>query len=339
MTFCALLIIAIACSTNAKLPQFSWDAIPVFYHSSNQSGDFSQDALKTIAKYSMVTIEKWQANDVQLIDDEDAMAVAMKQVKAINPNTATYFYMNSYKDRPEMTRMTRQANEYKGWLLEDDKGNKVKNGGGYYAFDMSKAEVRKWWIDTCLNATKFSGGDGCYCDSSQQKTRDLFKPPVSNDKLKLWEDGLLNLTRDAQKALGDDKLLIGKVPDQPYVKAVQLEVFQASNDSINDLMEGVQNGKVMQAHVPVGVDCAGDITNYMAAFLIGAGKYCYFGCGEWNAEGDDTKPLTWREEYDKPLGEPEPAVFKDNVWTRKFSKGTVATFNISSKTGKITWGK
>ncbi len=150
-------------------------------------------------------------------------------------------------------------------------------------------------------------------------------------------DGLLNLTRDVQKALGEDKLLIGKVPDQPFVKSIQIEFFAAKNDSINDLMEGVRNGKVVQAHVPVGIDCTGDVSNYMAAFLIGAGKYSYFGCGNWNAVGDNTKPLTWKGEYDKPLGEPEVPVYKDGKWSRKFSKGTVVTFDTSNNTGKIIW--
>ncbi len=36
--------------------------------------------------------------------------------------------------------------------------------------------------------------------------------------MKVWDDGMLSLTKD--EALGDDKLLIGKTPDQPFVKAV-----------------------------------------------------------------------------------------------------------------------
>ncbi len=39
--------------------------------------------------------------------------------------------------------------------------------------------------------------------------------------MKVCDDGMLNLTKD--EALGDDKLLIGNTPDQPFVKAVQLE--------------------------------------------------------------------------------------------------------------------
>ncbi len=39
--------------------------------------------------------------------------------------------------------------------------------------------------------------------------------------MKAWNNGMLSLTKD--EVLGDDKLLIGKTPDQPFVKAVQLE--------------------------------------------------------------------------------------------------------------------
>ena len=60
----------------------------------------------------MVTIEKWQGLDVKSIDDEDAMVATMKAVKQANPNVATYFYMNSFKDRPEMTRMARELKEH-----------------------------------------------------------------------------------------------------------------------------------------------------------------------------------------------------------------------------------
>ena len=247
--------------------------------------------------------------------------------------------MNSFKDRPEMTRMARQFDEHPEWALKDDQGNKVKNNQGYYVFDLSQPSVRNWWLETCLNATTSSSGDGCFCDVSTVQNGQGFKPPVSDAKLKSWNEGMLNLTMEVQKALGDSRLLIGKVPNQPYVKAVQIEFFGANNNSINGLMEGVKNGKVMQAHVPVGTDCTGDLTKYMAAFLIGAGKYSYFGCGEWQAIGKDSKPLTWREEYDKPLGEPEPPEYQNSMWSRRFSKGTLVTFDTATNKGEITWGK
>ena len=297
------------------------------------------EALQVIAKYSMVTFAKQQGRRVKGVDDEDAIAVAMKQIKAINPNTTTFCYMHSHKDYQVLSRMYREASEHPEWLLQDSQGTLVKGSHGNYVFDMSKTVVRKWWLDTCLNTTKYTTGDGCYCDQSNYTTKaPYFKPQISNEKKKEWIEGIQNLTREVQTALGDDKLLIGKGPDQPYVKAVQLDRFRANNDSINALMVGVQHGKIMQAHALIGTDCTGDITNYMAAFLIGAGKYSYFGCGEWYLDGNNTEPLTWREEYDKPLGEPERPVYASGLWTRMFSKGAIVKFDTSSNTGEITWG-
>ena len=325
-------------STWAALPQFSWDTLPVFFHSSNSTGQYNDDALKVIAKFQMATIEKWMGYDVKDVDDEDEMVLAMKAIKAVNPKIATYFYMNSHKDRPEMTRMARELDANPDYALRDDNGDRVKNSQGFYVFDLSKVEVRKWWLNICLNATKYANGDGCFCDSSQ-RVNATFTPPVSESKEKAWNEGLVSLTREVQEALGDDNLLIGKVANQSYVKAVQIENFGATNNSIQSLLLGAQVGQVIQAHVPVKVKCTSDLTNYMAAFLIGAGEYAYFGCGDWNAEGDDTTPLTWHPEYKKPLGAPKgPAQYKAGVWTRSFTSGTDVMFDTKTNKGTIKWG-
>ena len=326
---------------SAKLPMFSWDTLPVFFHSSNASGPYSHESLKTIAKFQMVTVEKWQGYLVPGVDDDNEMINFMKMVKDVNPNAATYFYMGAYSEHSEMARMKREFDQHPDWFLRDSNGTKVKNNGTkvlFYVFDLSKPEVRQWWKNYCLNAMKAANGDGCFCDSSQ-RTNMTFVPPLSPEKEKAWGDGLLQLTKEVQEALGDDNLLIGKVANQSYVKAVQIEFFHARNDSIVELMLGVEVGQVVQAHVPVYIDCHEDLTNYEAAFLIGAGEHSYFGCGRWNSTNDDNTPLMWRPEYDKPLGAPNgPATYKNGVWRREFSHGTTVEFDTSTNKGKIEWG-
>ena len=302
----------------------------------NSTGQYNDDALKVIAKFQMVTIEKWMGWEVKGIDDEDEMVLAMMAVKKLNPKVATYFYMNSVRDRPEMTHMARDLQQHPEYALKDDKGEKVMSGD-YYVFDLSKQEVREWWLNICLNATKFANGDGCFCDMSASEDAHL-KPPPSESIMKVWGEGMVNLTHEVQEALGDDKLLIGKVANQSYVKAVQIEFFTPDNKSINSLMLGAQAGQIMQAHVPRNVSCTGDLTDYMAAFLIGAGDYSYFGCGDWYAEGGDTSPLIWRPEYDKLIGVPKfPALYNDGVWTRAFALGTTASFDTKTNKGTINW--
>ena len=128
--------------------------------------------------------------------------------------------------------------------------------------------------------------------------------------------------------------------NQSYVKAVQIEFFQNNNDSINSLMLGAEVGQVVQAHVPITVQCTSDLTDYIAAFLIGAEKYCsYFGCGNWYTEGNDTMPLMWHLEYDQPLGAPTgPVKYEGDVWTRSFASRTKVMFNTKNNKGTIKWG-
>lgn len=218
-----VLITATVYLKGAALPQFSWSTLPVFFHSSNSSGPYNDDALKTIAKYPMVTIEKWMGLDIKNVDDEDEMAVTMKAVKTLNSSVSTYFYMNSFKARPEMTRMARQLDE-KNYYLRDANGDKVKFSE-FYVFDVSRPEVRKWWLDTCLNATKFANGDGCFCDSSQH-TDAKFKPNPPKSKLDAWGEGLLSLTREVQEALGDENCSLVKWQTNLMSKRSRLNSFR-----------------------------------------------------------------------------------------------------------------
>ena len=92
-----------------KPPKFSWDTLPAFIHGSNQSGPINAEAIQLMAKFPMVTVEKFQgpcANShsplpTPACNQEKLIIDALKQVKAINPNTSTIFYYNSVLDFPQ----------------------------------------------------------------------------------------------------------------------------------------------------------------------------------------------------------------------------------------------
>lgn len=77
-------------------PNWSWDTVPLAFHGANQSGEFNEDAVESIASnYLMATIEKWYTkcgskHPIQngpWCDVEKAMYSAFARIKAINPNT------------------------------------------------------------------------------------------------------------------------------------------------------------------------------------------------------------------------------------------------------------
>ena len=96
-------------------PVHSWDSLPVSFHSSalatNARGEFSKAELALIARFPLVTIEKWQGvaatdegGSPVFLWEETAMVNAAKQVKANRPNTSVIVWLDS-------------SNIYTGWVF------------------------------------------------------------------------------------------------------------------------------------------------------------------------------------------------------------------------------
>ena len=49
-----------AAAAGAVLPQFSWDTLPVAFHSANSTGSYTAGQIEQLARYQMVTVEKFQ---------------------------------------------------------------------------------------------------------------------------------------------------------------------------------------------------------------------------------------------------------------------------------------
>ena len=47
-----------------RMPKFSWDTLPVGWHSSNTSGTWTQPQVEVLARYAIITLEKMQGVDL-----------------------------------------------------------------------------------------------------------------------------------------------------------------------------------------------------------------------------------------------------------------------------------
>ncbi len=98
----AALVAALAATAPAALlairPRFAWDTVGnmSFFHSCNESGLFSNEALDTIQKFPFVTVEKAQGfNDGSGGHAETKIVAQLQAVKQRDPTISTVFYMNS----------------------------------------------------------------------------------------------------------------------------------------------------------------------------------------------------------------------------------------------------
>ena len=102
-----------------KMPRFSFDTLPVAYHGSNTSapiGMYNPESLEVLAKFAVVTLEKYQGvngfptdwdtcqngTDVSQCGCcvEDNIVAVAKEIKDIDPTTMVMGYWHSNKEYP-----------------------------------------------------------------------------------------------------------------------------------------------------------------------------------------------------------------------------------------------
>jgi len=332
-------------------PSFSWDTVGhmVFYHSCNYTGPYTDEALQTVVKFPMVTIEKGQ----QVFDDagyaEDTIVETLRRVKKLNPNISTIFYYNSVLDWP-FYRLHEEFIQHPEWALPSGKGDgkpclmtgdrTFPNHTNMLGFDFSQSVVRDFWASECINMTKTGFVDGCFSDRAVSEPACPF---ATKEAQAAYDAGHLKVHQELQEQLGNGVLIANHAYTMPGVSATQIESFAADEDSIILLNQSAALGKLVQAHAGYSEDssdnhCSNNVEQALAAFLIGARENSFFGCSRsWNVDTDPVADV-WHEEYDRPLGAPTGfAVKNGDVWTRTFSSGTVVTFNAANSTGHIAW--
>ena len=112
-----------------RMPKFSWDTLPVGWHSSNSSGLWAPEQVEVLARYAIITLEKMQGTDLvvpaatrahkglywcQDINNEsdlsacmlpgkqveDQHVIAAAAIKKLNPAAVVISYLNSVIQYP-----------------------------------------------------------------------------------------------------------------------------------------------------------------------------------------------------------------------------------------------
>jgi hypothetical protein len=74
------------------LPRWSWDTLPTYFHCSNLSGPFSDDAITAIGRNSFAVFEKMTG---MFSPPENKILSECARVKAVSPTTDCYMYTES----------------------------------------------------------------------------------------------------------------------------------------------------------------------------------------------------------------------------------------------------
>jgi len=366
---------SLTCSTLAyKLPDFSWDTLPVAWHSALKN-DWSDEDLKQIAKYPLVTLEKtagtgvfnWPAGQYyglpatcQKLGDlsncscceEDLMVEQAKAVKAVNPRAQIVAYMNSVISYP-WYRAARKHVTNESWWLRDVNGTYLNNihqdpVETWLTWDFSKPEVGDLWIEACRNLTDTGYIDGCFMDGCANwdpngavDGRVVVPGPVDKETRAAYFEEKPKWMKRLQQQIPGVAICGSGGGWVDGVVATQVQNWGSGGNYagkwIPMLQRAVNAGVLFEAHASCGRNASEpEEQTKIAAFLVAAGQHSYYMCGGWGAGS-----VEWFDEYDLPLGEPlgNAMLDDDGVYHRSFAKGTVVSFDTKSDTGKVQWAK
>mmetsp|Transcript_55665 Transcript_55665/g.82812 ORF Transcript_55665/g.82812 Transcript_55665/m.82812 type:complete len:390 (+) Transcript_55665:68-1237(+) len=346
-------------------PRWSWETVMPFFHSCNETGLWSDEALDVISKFPMVTVEKGQgflSNSSGYA--EDHIITQLAAVKARDPTIQTVFYMNSVLNWFFYALAKEYENIPAYWLYDSTTHKPVRSKGdrafqpqpseGMLVFNHAIPAVRSLWKDVCYNAVNSGVVDGCFADSSFPDSKHTYTHLNASDRA-AFEAGKVITNADITRKFGGEPgkpypqnatgVLIGKRPDQKGINAIQIEDFEANEEHIQILLEAVAHGYLVQVHVSLKVEYSvtcgcSCITNELAAFLIGMGKYSYFGYGTWISPNlADVKSRWCPDFFTRPLGKPlgSSTRYANGIWRRSFSLGTNVTFDAHTNKGTIDW--
>lgn len=306
-------------------------------HAANESGPLNDTVAAWMARYPLVTIEKIQAisADPPNKQAEEKIMAALDKVKAINPNTRGLFYLNTILNFKQYSLADRFfANEQ--LLLHDASGrlaNLSLRGNHLTIFDLSSEAARRLWLETIDDALTKSKIDGVFADRGRARAEiDLRSINLTEAKRAIWNEGHAMLIRELMMLVSERRPQTGIViPNGADFVGVNGRMFESircndthsvpPNNDILALQAEEQAGRIAEVHSD---NCSPGTSAFnvsLAAYLVGAVNYSYYGCTEgWTVQSGW---LIWPAEYSKPLGAPLAAgVLKNGTWTRSFAKGT-----------------
>lgn len=282
-------------------PRFSWNTLPVFFHSANASGPWSPAAAKAIAKYAMATNEK---NHAMLLPDgkrqseELAGPVACRQIAKEGTGTATFFYLNSVIDWPFNFKLHGDMVKTPAWREKTATGGDIGPTlpGSNWMYALEVPEMKAAWVKTCVDAVR-AGCTGCFIDQATAGPGWARAGGATKEAAAKYGAGhlaaLIELSHELAST-GNYPILNhfgvngSRAQGMSNPSAMMIEDFTGSELCVKRLQTIAERGFTVQAHAgnsPKGNQCVDGDINAMAAFLVAAGDYSYYHCSFTNGQG------------------------------------------------------
>ena len=356
-----------------RVPEFSWERVPQYMHI-RKSRQYTPEEINYLATFPLVTLEK--ANGTKVFGtNEDGTLAAARAIKEVNPATKVLYYRNVVVHYPGY-RDDEGINSISDGFLVGRNGQTDLVRGRQKAYDLTKPEVRDWWVENPKSVCADPAIDGLFLDGIIKiKQAGYLKRLVGTEKQAGMAEGYEDLIQKTREALGPDKIMLANVvragtpdsglKDLKWFDGSYMENFDGNKShvaaGIEAFQKAAQEGYIMAFtaglsesseedgemnpfqtdEIIKGLENEGDYTSrfryLLAIFLICAEKNSYFLAHDGYLS---TKSKVWMKrppELDRPLGPPKgPAVKAGDVYTREFTHANVR-LDLENKVGEIEW--
>ena len=327
-------ILACKDTTRSNYPEFSWDNVPLYMHM-RKSTAFTAEELKYLAGFPVVTLEKITGSQTYGSSEKGSLEAA-RAIKEVNPDTKVLYYRNVMCNYNTYEVNAGLDTIPGAFLADSSNGNMMLHRNVREVYDLSNPQLRKWWVDHCVEMSKYPEIDGIFLDGNIKALEPVFLgKEIGLEKKQEVADGYGVMMQDMRNRIGPDKLMVAnliraRLPDSglgymQYMDGSYLEAIEAAANGIPRLeylakgIEAVQkaarDGKIICMSMGLGlaansrdriddsrqkVDWGPEVMvrlEYcLAMFLICAEEYSYFLAHDGYAV-DGNKSSVWLRRF------------------------------------------
>jgi len=198
-------------SNNSKYPEFSWDKMPLYMHL-RKVEPFTKEELNYLSRFPLITLEKTTGSKTYDGTEKGSIAAA-KAIKKVNPKSKILYYRNSiinwgsYRNDEIFIKKNPDA------LLVDSLGNYalMRNKKTKF-FDISKKNVRAYWLNHAITHANNPYIDGIFIDASYKVLTNFMKyRKVDQAKMDALKAGYYDMMGTLKEEIGDEKLIISNI--------------------------------------------------------------------------------------------------------------------------------
>ena len=190
-------------------PDFSWDRVPLYMHIRKEKA-YTDQEIAFLAKFPLITFEKSNGNDSFGSTEAGTLAAARK-VKAINPDAKILYYRNVFIHYGGYA-VNKSLESIPNALLKNQEGQTKLVRNQVPAYDLSNAEVRRWWVDHCKEVIADPAIDGLFLDGNIKALEpNYLRGHVGADKKRAVEAGYHQMMRQTRETLGPDQLMVANI--------------------------------------------------------------------------------------------------------------------------------